>query len=147
MLDEHGLDWDELDTFHELRNQLCELDLRYGQLYPRGIYLDLEKAGQIRDGILEPGQIEKAIDRAPTEGRARVRGDWVRRLADSNDNYSCGWTHISGKSKYIDLGDPFVTEADWRSSERSQTSRYLGNDPDLNVPVFLRETSQRSLFE
>ena len=147
MLVEHGLDWDELDAFYDLRDQLCELDLRYGQLYPRGIYLDLEEAGRIRGGILEAGQIEKAIDRAPTEGRARVRGDWVRRLANSKDKYYSSWTCISGNSKYIDLGDPFVTEADWRTAERGQTLRNRSDEPDMDIPAFLTESAQNRLFD
>ena len=147
MLDEHGLDWDELDAFQDIRDQLCELDLRYGQLYPQGIYLDLEKAGQIRDRILQPAQIKAAIERAPTAGRARVRGDWVRRLAKSNGNYYCDWTCITGNSNYIDLGDPFVTEAEWRASKKDQTLRNRSDEPDLDIPVFLTESTQSSLFD
>ncbi len=147
MLDQHGLDWDELDTFYNLRDQLCELDLRYGQLYPRGIFLDLEAAGGIRGGILEPGQIEKAIDRAPLEGRARVRGDWVRRLATSNGKYYCSWTRIAGNSKYIDLGDPFVTHADLHTRERNKEAGDLEEMAELNIPVFLRERARRRTID
>ena len=71
-LDGHGLDWNDLDAFQDVRDDLCELDVRYSQLYPRGIFLELEKAEEIRDGILVAGQIEAAIDQAPAEGRARV---------------------------------------------------------------------------
>jgi hypothetical protein len=114
MLDEHGLEWDELDAFHELRDELCELDMRYGQLYPRGIFLHLEEAGAIRRRMIEPAQIEAAIDRAPEEGRARVRGDAVRRLAGGDAHYSCDWTGIIGDNEYLDLSDPFVTEVGWQ---------------------------------
>jgi len=147
MLDEHGLDWDELDAFHELRDQLCELDLRYGQLYPQGIYLELEKAGQIRDRILRPAMIAAAIDRAPQEGRARVRGNWVRRLAKGKSKYSCSWTDIAATSKYIDLGDPFVTKADWQERKRRERLTDRADEPDLDIPAFLAERAQSRLFD
>lgn len=123
-LDKHDLDWTELDAFQDIRDDLCELDIRYSQLYPRGIFIELEKAGQIRDGILVAGQIEEAIDRAPVEGRARVRGDWVRLLAKSPDKFSCDWTGILGEKVYLDLGDPFVTQATWQTrTERERPQR------------------------
>ena len=147
MLDEHGLDWDELDTFHVLRDQLCELDLRYGQLYPQGIYLDLERAGQIRERILEPAQIEAAIERAPAAGRARVRGDWVRRLAPGDGQYFCDWTRITGKAEHIDLGDPFVTEADRLAGGKELNVRRRGDDELLDIPAFLRDSAQSRLFD
>jgi hypothetical protein len=147
MLDEHGLDWDELDTFHAIRDQLCELDLRYGQLYPQGIFLDLEQAGQIRDRILGPAQIEAAIDRAPAEGRARVRGDWVRHLAASKRRYRCGWTRIAGKEDYIDLGDPFVTAAELQIQAKEPDSQDEADDSVLTIPVYLRNSAQGGLFD
>jgi len=146
MLDEHGLDWDELDAFHDLRDQLCELDLRYGQLFPRGIYLDLEHAGQIKDRILEPAQIEAAIERAPSEGRARLRGDWIRRLAKKREKYYCDWTCITGNSRYLDLGDPFATAVDWRESSTVQPMRRCSDD-ELDIPAFLRRSGQDRLFD
>ena len=147
MLDEHGLDWDELDTFYNLRDQLCELDLRYGQLYPRGIFLDLEAAGGIRERILEPIQIEAAIDHAPSEGRARVRGDWVRRLAKGDSKYYCSWTRIAGNSQYIDLGDPFVTEAELHTRGRNTESGDLEEEAELNIPIFLTERARRRAID
>jgi hypothetical protein len=146
-LNKQGLAWEELDTFNDLRDQLCELDLRYGQLYPQGIHLSLEKAGQIRDQILRPNQIEAAIGRAPTAGRARVRGDWIRHFASRNEEYFCNWTHIFGKSGNIDLGDPFVTQADLQITERVPTSDHLPREPDSDVPAFMTEHPQFRLFD
>lgn len=134
MLDEHGLDWDELDSFHDLRDQLCELDLRYGQLVPRGIFLDLEQVGEIRDRLLDRAQIAAAIDRAPAEGRARVRGDWVQLLAGSNMIFTCDWTRINGGKKTIDLGDPFLTKADWKHRAIRRKVRCQPQELNLETP-------------
>ncbi len=146
MLVEHGQSWTDLEKFYELRDQLCELDLRYGQLYPRGIYLELESNNAIRDRILDPAQIDAAIDCAPGEGRARVRGDWVRRLAKGNEKYHCSWTGIGGQGERIDLGDPFVTSAEMQQVDVERKQVDPGSEDVLDIPVFLRP-SQRQLFE
>jgi len=147
MLDEHGLDWGELDEFYDLRHQLCELDLRYGQLYPQGIFLELERAGEIRDRIIESARIEAAIDRAPAEGRARVRGDWVRRLATGDGHYSCDWSRIAGEADFIDLGDPFITAADLQVRKKARNLPQDGDDQVLSIPAFLRSREQGGLFD
>ena len=146
MLVDHGQSWTDLERFYELRDQLCELDLRYGQLYPRGIYLDLESNNAIKDRILVPAQIDAAIDRAPGEGRARVRGDWVRRLAKGNEKYHCSWTGIGGQGERIDLGDPFVTSAEMQQVDEERKQLDPGSEDVLDIPVFLRP-SQRRLFD
>lgn len=137
-LQTHGLDWDGLDAFQDLRDGLCELDMRYGQLHPQGIYLDLEEAGEIRGRMLDRSRIEAAIDRAPDEGRARVRGDWVRKLAGKDEIFHCDWTRIVGRSGYLSLGDPFLTQARWRKKTKISESHELHD---------MRERRQRSLFE
>ncbi len=126
MIEDRGYAWRDLDAFQQLRDQLCELDLRYGQLYPRGIFLDLEAADEIRDRIVAPQEVHAAIDRAPNEGRARLRGEWVRRLAGEAEQYTCKWTTISGRRGHLDLRDPFVTEADWQERATSPVRRLPG---------------------
>lgn len=129
-LGRHGYGWDELDAFWTLRDELCELDMRYGQLYPQGIYLQLEAAGETGGQLLQPGQIDVAMDRAVEPGRARVRGDWIERIGNSSDEYRCSWTHIKGRGRFIDLGDPFVTEASWQRRRVRQRE---------DLPAFLRD--------
>lgn len=129
-LSRHGYGWDELDVFWTLRDELCELDMRYGQLYPHGIFLDLEAAGETRGRVLQPGQIEAAMERAPEAGRAQVRGDWIQRINNPDDEYRCSWTHIKGKGRFIDLGDPFVTEATWQPREARRRK---------DLPMFMRD--------
>jgi hypothetical protein len=112
-LGKNGLDWSDLDAFQQLRDELCELDIRYGQLYPQGIFLDLQQAGEIEHRMVDACQVDAAINKAPEPGRARVRGDWVRRLSARRDKYTCSWTGIIGLKKQLDLCDPFVTKAKW----------------------------------
>jgi len=140
MLQENGLDWYELDAFYALRDRLCEFDLRYGQLYPRGIFLDLEDAGEIRHRMLTQPQIDAAMDRAPESGRARVRGDWVRRLATGRAGYCCDWTFIRGNAEHLDLSDPFVTEACMQSNAQRNTAR--SNAPEQPDLLFAHADTQ-----
>ncbi len=114
-----GLDWSDLDAFQKLRDELCELDIRYGQLYPQGIFLDLQQAGEIQHRMVEACQVDAATHRAPEPGRARVRGDWVRRLSTRRDKYTCSWTGIAGPRKHVELYDPFLVKAKWEKQQLS----------------------------
>lgn len=126
VLEQHGLEWDGLDAFHALRDALCELDMRYGQLHPRGLFQDLEEAGELRGRLLEPTQVDAALERAPEPGRARLRGDWIRKLANDDAFYRCSWTHITGEREYLELSDPFVTEVVWKPRRNCHPSRRMG---------------------
>lgn len=139
-LDRHDLVWDELDAFQDVRDELCELDIRYSQLYPSGIFIELEKAGETRDTILVPDQIKEAIARAPAEGRARNRGDWIRLLTGNPDQFICDWTGIHGEKVYLDLGDPFAVKATWQAKTENGSSKPLErlSDSLSDLPTFLR---------
>lgn len=118
VLDAHDYSWDEIDAFVALRNDLCELDVRYGQLYPKGIYVDLEEQGRLCDGLVDGAEIEAAKRRAPGQGRARLRGDWIATLANREQRYYCDWSSIMSLDEHLDLGDPFASDAVWVPTER-----------------------------
>jgi len=123
LLARHGCTWRELDEFFALRNSLCELDMRYGQLYPAGIHMELANAGLLTDRLVDESAIEAARHAAPGNGRARLRGHWISVLARQKQPYYCDWTSIMGAQETLDLGDPFVREAKWQSNEIPQRSR------------------------
>ena len=131
-LADQGCDWRDLDAFLALRDELCELDLRFGQLYPRGIYLQLEDAGTLAPGLLRPADAEAAQERAPEPGRARTRGDWIRRLAGDGNAYLCDWASISTADRRLDLGDPFLTAAEWQPKQSTGRQR-SGSDAQLEL--------------
>lgn len=132
----NALDWNDYPQFLRLRDELCELDLRYGLLYPGGLYSDLEAAGCMKGRLIAADDIERARDRAPEPGRARLRGEWIKRLA-GREGYGCDWAWIRGRSQYLDLGNPFATEACWQPVRKPHLDLSSRN-AQLEVPAFLR---------
>jgi len=129
-----GLDWDALDrataaSVQELRQELYEIDMRFSQIGGRrlGVFNALRRAGVLDDQVADLESIEQAVEQPPAVGRARLRGEWVRRLAGQNGNCSCGWTsvHDNRNFRYLDLSDPFQTEEKWVSLPQPATSPLL----------------------
>ena len=118
VLGEHGLKWEMLDAFYQLRLNLRELDVRFGQLWPEGIFLNLERAGVLRHQVLPEGAYESAIENPPAYGRARVRGECIRRLAAERQRYTAAWDKISGGDRWLDLSDPFEQRERWKTIRR-----------------------------
>jgi len=112
------LSWEGLSAFVRLRRTLLETDLRFGQLGEEGIFERLEATGHLRHRLVDCGDVRRALEAPPGVGRARVRGEWVRRLAGGPKwgGYECDWMRIwdRQKGRYLDLSDPFVEEAQWR---------------------------------
>ena len=116
VLANHDLTWDGLDAFNALRLELWELDMRFGELGPRGIFADLDARGLLRHHMLPPDDWRQAIDHPPADTRARVRSDCVTRWNQTRDEYTCDWSRISGPGGYVDLSDPFETTTQWQNN-------------------------------
>ena len=103
---------DEADKW---RAELCEVDLRFGQVYPSSLFDDLEHAGVLRHRIVGVDEIDRAATTPPEEGRARIRGHVVTRLAGRASAFSCGWDGIRDQIslRTLDLTDPFTDSEAW----------------------------------
>ena len=115
-LADKGLDWSGLQRFLSLRAQLLEVDTRFGQLGAGGVFAELDRRGRLRHRVLDSGQIQRALSEPPSAGRARLRGEWVRRLhCNGGVRYRCGWSGIwdCAEGRQLDLSDPFASEATW----------------------------------
>jgi proteasome accessory factor A len=113
-----GLSWDAFDTFLALRDELLELDLRFGQLGETGIFGALDRAGVLTHAVpgVDAGSIAEAMHDPPGTGRAHLRGTLVRRLSAELGSYRCSWDTIwdSLGHRHLDLSNPFATTADWQ---------------------------------
>ena len=111
-----GLDWDQLGTVLDLRNQLFEIDTRFAQLGPNGIFTDLDSAGALDHRLVGADDVATAIEHPPDVPRARLRGNLVRELSGHAGRYHCGWQGVwnTEDNTYVDLGDPFVAEREWK---------------------------------
>jgi len=117
LLRRKGLEWNELRRILELRNEFFEIDTRFGQLGPRGIFSMLD-ANQVLDHRVNGiDNIEYAMRNPPSKGRAKVRGAVVKRLAgDLEGNWYCSWDQILSirHGRTLDLSDPFLEVENWR---------------------------------
>jgi hypothetical protein len=118
---EKGLTWDGVRSFLALRRELCELDLRFGQL-GTGIFATLDQQGILTHRLSGIDNIEQAVINPPVGGRAKLRGTWVQRLAGNRTRYVCDWQGVwdEQEGRVLDLSDPFATEEQWRDDREGE---------------------------
>lgn len=110
LLAAEGIEWPDFHAYRQLRHQLLEADVRFGQLGAAGIFEQLDRSGVLSHRTGGPCEL-------PTSGRARLRGEWVRRLSARGDThrYRCDWDQLCDEltGRRLDLSDPFVSTAEW----------------------------------
>ncbi len=116
-LSTHRLRWDDLRSFIELRQDLFEIDTRFGQLGETGLFNCLDSAGVLTHRVSGVDNIEQAMEHPPALGRAGVRGRYVRELSSNGKRYECDWYGIWDHQEHVvlDLSDPFADAAQWQS--------------------------------
>jgi hypothetical protein len=110
-----GLSWDMLRPVVDLRKELFELDFRFGQLGGDGIFERLDRAGALEHRVPGVDNIDEAINNAPAEGRARLRGRRIRSY-QGRTGFVCYWDEILdlNAKRRLDMLDPFATRATWK---------------------------------
>ena len=112
-LAEEGLAWSDLECFRGLRDEFCQIDTRFGQLGPRGIFTELDRLGVLNHKVEAVDEIEAAMSQPPAVGRAKLRGETIRRLCGQG-RAGCNWTEILGPDgRMLDLSDPFAAAEVW----------------------------------
>jgi hypothetical protein len=112
----HGLRLDRLESFLDLRAELCEADVRFGQLGEDGLFAQLDRAGLLDHTFPGADNIEHAMANAPSSGRARVRGAVIRGLLDRRAEIACDWDAILDLRSNVcmELSDPLAdAEEPW----------------------------------
>ena len=101
----------------EWRAELHELDARFGQIHPPGVFDALDAAGVLDHRVDAIGDVDAAIAAPPSCGRASIRGRVIARKAGEKAIWTCSWDHIEEKFLGIrlDLSDPFVEDERWRN--------------------------------
>jgi len=112
-----SLTWDGLRPFVDLRQELFEIDFKFGQLGPQGIFTALDRAGVLAHRVPGVDNIEHATSHPPAEGRARLRGEVIRRLS-GKPRVRCDWQRVwdGAGRRVLDLSDPFATEERWEDA-------------------------------
>jgi len=134
-----GLDWTQLPALLQLRQELFEIDWRFGELGERGLFAQLERAGVLSHHCEGVDNIEHAMFYPPDSGRALLRGAVIRRVTHVRDRFACDWKGIFDIANCVmlDLGDPFAHEECWRPFARP--SRMSGPDADPAAARFFAE--------
>jgi tetratricopeptide (TPR) repeat protein len=111
----HGLGWDRLDEVLRLRAALFELDTRFAQVGPKGIFNVLDRSGALEHAVPGVDNVEHAAANPPASGRANLRGRLVQRLAAQGGERYCDWSGVwdVGARRFLDLSDPFAAEERW----------------------------------
>jgi proteasome accessory factor A len=125
-LRKHGLSWGGLSQFLQLRRQLLEIDTRFGQLGDKGIFAELSRQGVLAHEIEGIDNISAAMKRPPAAGRARLRGQTVKRFAYDRENYECDWQGVWDRRNglVLDLSDPFTNVEKWLRLDDKKEDRY-----------------------
>jgi proteasome accessory factor A len=108
-LEGHGLSMSDLPDFAALRNELFELDIRFGDIGSDSLFAALEREGLIVAGSVGTEAIARAAAEPPPGTRAALRAAWIRHLHPERDAYACDWTGIRylPSAGRLDLSDPF----------------------------------------
>jgi len=117
LLRKKGLDWDELSRMLALRDDFFQIDTRFGQLGPQGIFVTLDEAGVLDHHVSGIDNIEHAMRNPPSKGRAKIRGAVIKRIAgDLQADWYCCWDRIFSRrhARALDLTNPLIESETWR---------------------------------
>ena len=102
-----------LELFLKLRDVFYQIDTRFGQIGPRGIFTALDGCGVLDHKVAAVDNVEAAMREPPAVGRAKLRGEVVRRLSGQG-RAGCSWMAVSAPDgRTLDLGDPFAAAEAW----------------------------------
>jgi hypothetical protein len=121
-MEREGLNWADLDRVLAVRAQLMELDTRFSELSDKGLFRAMERAGALDHHVHGVDNIEHAMQNPPAVGRARLRGQMIRRLAEQRSTYQCDWASVLDlrTNRIMDMSDPFATEERWRDAPENE---------------------------
>ena len=99
----------DLPNFAALRDELFEVDIRFGDIGADSLFASLQREGVIAGGTVGTEAVARAAAEPPPGGRAALRASWIRHLHPKGDDYACDWTGIRHRSSgvWLDLRDPF----------------------------------------
>lgn len=111
-----GLDVAQLDPLLKVRDELFELDTRFGAVGQRGLFASLDRAGLLDHHFAGVERIEEAMTQPPGSGRARLRGMCVQRFAGHGHEFAADWSGVWDfrRRKMLNLSDPFTSEENWQ---------------------------------
>lgn len=90
--------------------RIAQIDLAYHDINTRrGIYFLLERGGQI-ERVITDHDATLAVDHAPANTRAKLRGEFIERAQERKRDYTVDWVHLKLNDqgqRTVLLKDPF----------------------------------------
>jgi len=119
-----GLTWEQLPAVLRLREELFEIDWRFGELGEGSLFAQLDRAGVLQHRFPGVDNIEHAMRHPPDFGRAKLRGRVIQRVAHVRSRFACDWKGIFDMENFamLDLSDPFAREERWREFTHARPS-------------------------
>jgi proteasome accessory factor A len=121
-----GVSIDDLKRMFQMRAELLEIDTRFGQLGPEGVFSQLDAAGVLNHRVRGVDNIRHAIENPPIGSRASLRGAVIKRIAgDLKGRWNSSWHHIYSPvyGRRLDLSNPFALDERWHDIEREDPNR------------------------
>ncbi len=105
----------------------------------------MDRAGVFAHHIPEVDNIKDAMANPPPVGRARLRGEYFRRLAGHNGRCLCDWQSVHDRHARTLLGliNPFETEAHWRNLPKEKADKAGSTQRGQRLSAILRDVAQR----
>lgn len=144
-LEHEGLDYERISDVLKLRSELFELDMRFSQVGPRGIFNALDKSGVLDHRVPGVQNIESAVHLPPSQGRARVRGETIRSLKGAPYSACCDWFSVwdFGNRRTMELPEPLDEKAKWTDSDDSGRLYLSAGDVPMLQPAWLMAEALR----
>lgn len=110
-------------TGRRLLAELCETDIRFGDIGGEGLFDRLRSAGSLSPEMESDEPPGDALAAGPPIGRAGLRASLVRRLAGRGERFVCDWEGVVDRdlAVFADLMDPYETEIRWRPIEEGSS--------------------------
>ncbi|MGA2443022.1 MAG: proteasome accessory factor PafA2 family protein [Tepidisphaeraceae bacterium] len=116
-LPSRDMNWDQLQPYLKLRSELFALDFKFGRLGDKGIFNCLDRTGVLDHRLagIDDAQIEFAAANPPPLGRAKLRGEAIRRLHKKAKSDASNWMTVydSSRGMVLNLSNPFAAEEVW----------------------------------
>ncbi len=113
--------WERLSEILALRSELFEIDTRFAEIGADGLFGQLDAADVLDHRIPEVSdpQVRRAIEQAPQDTRACVRGRTIERLSrrrPKKADFQADWHRItrSDDRVVLDMGDPWNLSPCWQ---------------------------------
>ena len=118
-LKDQGVSIEVFSDFLKFRQELFELDVRFSQVRPQGLFAEIDQEGVLAHRVANLDSVPLAVNTPPSEGRAFARGHWVSQLSKEHADSSsclCDWTSIVDPeaNRNLDLGNPFESNPTWQ---------------------------------